>query len=188
MRYVLASASPRRRELLGKILSDFDVETADVDERAVDLSDPSELCMELARRKCLAVAAHRPEDCVIGCDTVVFVAGQVLGKPKDREDELRMLSLMSGSTHHVYTGVHLEAPGVSRSFFCRTGVKFWELTPEEMEAYASSADPYDKAGGYGIQSGAAVFCESTDGDYFNVMGLPVSMLYHELRDLGLPIL
>ena len=168
-----------------KIVRDFDIHTADVDERAVHITAPSELCMELARRKCLAVAVSCPDDCVIGCDTMVFADGKLLGKPRDKEDELRMLRILSGNTHHVYTGVHIEAPGISRSFFCRTAVRFSELSEKEMDDYASSSDPYDKAGGYGIQSGAGIYVESIDGDYFNVMGLPVAMLYRELRDLGL---
>ena len=185
MRFVLASASPRRRELMKKITPDFDVLTADVDERTVDISEPSLLCMELAREKCLAVACGRPGDCVIGCDTMVYAGGKLLGKPADKADALRMLRILSGNTHFVYTGVHIEAPGVSRSFFCRTAVRFSVMSETEMEAYASSPDPYDKAGGYGIQSGAGIYVEGIEGDYYNVMGLPVAMLYRELRDLGL---
>lgn len=185
MEYILASQSPRRKELLALILPSFSACPADVDESTAGHKEPGQLCMELARMKCLAVSKDNPDCCVIGSDTIVVAEGEILGKPTGHEDEMRMLRMLSGRTHSVLTGVHIEAPGISRSFFCTTLVHFASLSDEEMESYASSNDPYDKAGGYGIQSGAARFCTGIDGDYFNVMGLPVPRLYSELKQLGL---
>jgi len=185
MQYILASKSPRRKELFSLIVPEFRCETAQVDERSVTITKPDELCLELAKLKCRAIFRQHPDCCVIGSDTMVAVDGQLLGKPADREDELRMLRLLSGRRHEVYTGVHICAPGVDSGFVCCTGVYFLPLSEAEMAAYADTDDPYDKAGGYGVQSGAAKFCEKLDGCYFNVMGLPVSALYVKLRDLGL---
>ena len=185
MEYILASKSPRRKELFSLLVPQFACETAEVDERAVTITDPEVLCLELAKLKCRAVAKAHPDCCVIGSDTMVAVDGKLLGKPADREDELRMLRMLSGRRHEVYTGVHICAPGVDEGFVCCTGVYFKPLDESEMAAYADTDDPYDKAGGYGVQSGAAKFCERIDGCYFNVMGLPVSALYVELRQLGL---
>lgn len=185
MQFILASKSPRRRELLSLVLPQFDCAVADVDEHSIRWQEPGNLCLELARRKSRAVFETHRNAVVIGCDTVVSVDGQILGKPRDRDDELRMLRLLSGRRHEVYTGVYVTAPDQADGFVCCTGVTFLPLTEREMAEYADSADPYDKAGGYGVQSGAAKFCSRIDGCFFNVMGLPVSALYTHLREMRL---
>lgn len=183
MKLVLASKSPRRRELMALITPDFEAVCSDSDESGLETLSPEELCTQLARRKCFAVASGYPDGCVIGCDTVVYKYGEVLGKPRSKGDALRMLRLLSGSGHTVYTGVCVSLAGKAHEFCCRTGVRFFPIPEDELLRYADSDEPYDKAGGYAIQGGMARFIESIDGDYFNVMGLPVSRLYAELRRL-----
>lgn len=181
---ILASSSPRRKELLGLITPDFTVCAADIDERALSAPTPRELAGLLGRAKCAAVAQRRPADAVIGCDTVVDVDGQVLGKPRDRDDARRMIGLLSGRTHLVHTGVCIRWDGRERAFTDTTRVTFAPLSEAEIEAYIATPDPYDKAGAYGVQSGAAKFVQSIEGCYFNVMGFPVPRVYAVLKELG----
>ena len=181
---ILASQSPRRRELMGLITRDFTVQASDADEALAPGTPPGEAVEELALRKAEAVLALRPagEDAlVIGADTVVAVDGRILGKPRDREECLWMLSLLSGREHTVFTGVALLGRGVRRSFREEARVEFWPLSPEEMAWYASTPEPYDKAGGYGVQGAGALLARGIRGDFFTVMGLPVSRLWRELR-------
>lgn len=219
MRIVLASASPRRRELLGQIGLDFEVCVSDVEERA-DSVEPERVVEELSRQKAEAVleelerqkaeavlreleqqeaeksewtrGAGRAEDVlVIGADTVVVLDGQILGKPSDAEDAVGMLRRLSGRTHKVYTGVTLlyragteSAAGRTRrkSFHEMTKVAFYPMTEGEISAYVSSGDCKDKAGAYGIQGVFARFVKGIEGDYNNVVGLPVGRLYQEARE------
>ena len=180
MALILASASPRRRELLSLITKDFTVETSQVDEAAITAPTPAKLAQALADAKCRAVAAQHPEDIVIGCDTVVDYAGRVFGKPKDHEDALRMLRALSGAQHHVHTGVCIAYPGGEERFTVTTKVKFYPVEEAQLEAYAATGEPYDKAGAYAIQGGAAAFCEGLEGCYYNVMGFPVSRVARAL--------
>lgn len=180
MALILASASPRRRELLSLITKDFTVETSQVDEAAITAPTPAKLAQALADAKCRAVAAQHPEDIVIGCDTVVDYAGRVFGKPKDHEDALRMLRALSGAQHHVHTGVCIAYPGGEERFTVTTKVKFYPVGEAQLEAYAATGEPYDKAGAYAIQGGAAAFCEGLEGCYYNVMGFPVSRVARAL--------
>ena len=186
MRFILASGSPRRRELFSLICNDFDVITSEVDESSVQAVSPSDLCMELAELKCTSVASVYTDSCVIGADTIVCVGEAILGKPADRSDAQRMLQLLSGRSHHVLTGFCICAGGivVHRSY-CDTEVFFKELSSAEIDEYVDSGDPFDKAGAYGIQNGAAKFCTRIDGDFFNVVGLPVNMLYEALSTASL---
>ena len=183
---ILASASPRRRELFSLICSDFCVEVSDVDESSVSEKTPAELCMALSRLKAEDVASRHPDSCVIGADTIVCVDETVLGTPADRDDAFRMLSMLSGRSHHVLTGICVcyEGKTVSNTY-CDTEVFFKPLSPSEIDRYISSGDPFDKAGAYGIQNGAARFCEKINGDFFNVVGLPVNLLYETLTGSGL---
>lgn len=185
-RFILASGSPRRKELFGLIVNDFEVITSDVDESAVTAVSPSDLCIKLSELKCVSVASNHRDSCVIGADTIVCADGEILGKPADRDDAVRMLNLLSGRSHHVLTGVCICMNGdvIYRSC-CDTEVLFKELTPDEIDEYVNSGDPFDKAGAYGIQNGAARFCTGIKGDFFNVVGLPVNMLYEALRDASL---
>ncbi len=181
---ILSSKSPRRRELFSLITDRFVVFDADIDEDAVPVGAPEDYCQQLAQMKSAHAALRFPDDIVIGCDTIVELDGAILGKPRDRDDAARMLRLLSGTTHRVYTGVCVRTPETAESLYCRTAVTFYPLSDAEIDAYIETGDPFDKAGAYGIQSGAAKFIESIGGDYFNVMGLPVSRLYRLLRDLG----
>ncbi|MEA5051716.1 MAG: Maf family protein [Oscillospiraceae bacterium] len=182
---VLASKSPRRRELFSLVREKFVCAESHVDESVVRETDPAALCLALGTLKCGAVAQSYPRNPVVGCDTVVSFGGRILGKPRGREEALAMLRALSGNVHSVYTGVCVIAPAGRQTLTCRTDVEFYEIPEAELAAYVDSGDPYDKAGAYGIQGGAAKFVKGIEGDYFNVMGLPVSRLHVLLRSMGL---
>ncbi|MBO5565260.1 MAG: septum formation protein Maf [Lachnospiraceae bacterium] len=181
---ILASASPRRRELLELLHLPFTVVPAKGEEKT-SANDPGEIVEHLARHKADEVFTLHKDALIIGADTIVYAEGEVLGKPKDRDDAIRMITTLQGNTHQVYTGVCLkytdEAGNVRENCFHeKTDVTVYPMTDEEICAYADTEDPYDKAGGYGIQSGFTRYVRKIDGDYFTVMGLPVARLYHEL--------
>jgi septum formation protein len=198
-RIILASQSPRRRELLAQIGVPFTVEVSDTDEN-VSGTEPAVIVQELARRKALAVASHHAGEAVyvIGADTIVVYEGEILGKPKDTADARRMLRELSGNAHQVYTGVCvLEVPGDEggccedsapqggrrsireTAFAERTDVFVAPLTDVEIDAYIATGEPFDKAGSYGIQGIFARHIEKIEGDYTNVVGLPVGRLWRE---------
>lgn len=183
MGIILASSSPRRRELMALITPDYTVRTSDVDERAIRAETPALLAQKLAAAKCRAVAESCPEDVVIGCDTVVDVDGAVFGEPADRDDARRMIRVLAGRGHLVHTGVCIAAQGRELCFAATTKVVFDALSDAEIEAYIATDDPYDKAGAYGVQNGAAKFVAGIEGCYFNVMGFPVSRVYNALKEL-----
>jgi len=186
MNLILASGSPRRRELLEKIGVPFDVIVSECDEILPPDTPANEAAEMLAVRKAAAVAKSHPEAVVIGADTTVrLLDGRILGKPKDKADCIAMLHALSDSWHIVQTGVAIFWQGHSVSFAEDTWVQFAPLSDEEIEAYASSDEPYDKAGAYGIQGHAALFIPQIDGDYYNVMGLPLAKLYRYLKKFGL---
>ncbi|MCL2539646.1 MAG: Maf family protein [Oscillospiraceae bacterium] len=179
---VLASQSPRRRELFKLISEDFLVVEAMIEESLFSGESAGEQALKLAEMKCLRVCEKYPFDVVIGCDTLVELRGEVFGKPSDEEDAVRMLKALSGNTHSVFTGVCIRFPGEKTvRLCCKTKVSFWEMEEREMREYTASGDPLDKAGAYGIQGMAARYIREICGDYFNVMGLPVSSIYRELR-------
>ena len=185
MELILASASPRRRELLEKLQMPFAVVVSDCDETLPD-GIPAESAAEmLAVRKAAAVAKLHPDAIVIGADTTVILDGEILGKPADPADCKRMLHALSGRQHQVITGVAVFHGGRSLSFSDTTQVQFYPLTVEEIDAYAASDEPYDKAGAYGIQGQGALLIEGIRGDYYNVMGLPVAKLARILRKFGI---
>ena len=159
---ILASQSPRRKELLSLYTTDFTVCVSDFDEDAVTADTPARLVEQLARGKCLAVAKEHPGAVVLGCDTVVDVNGEVFGKPH------------SGATHYVHTGVCVSDGTRTESFVDTCKVTFFPLSEEEIERYAATEEPYDKAGAYAIQGRAAVWLDAIEGDYYTIMGLPVS--------------
>ena len=177
--FVLASKSPRRRELLKKIGLQAEMMTASVDESLIKNVPPENTVTELALLKATDVAKYFCGDTyVIGADTVVCVDDEILGKPKNIEDAKRMLRLLSGRSHFVYTGycvVHCKS-GVAVSKYEKTEVFFKELSDHEIDAYVKTREPMDKAGAYGIQEKGSLFIEKIDGDYFNVVGLPVCAL------------
>ena len=186
MKIVLASGSPRRKELLKQVGIEYEVITADCDEDTEE-ADPAKVVKELSYRKASAVLPKVKDAIVIGADTVVAYEGEILGKPKDEAEALDMLSLLSGRKHKVYTGVTLlyrtDKGKVVRSTFAEaTTVKMYDNHREDIKEYVASKEPLDKAGAYGIQGLGAVLVESISGDYNNVVGLPVARLVRELRE------
>ena len=179
MKLILASGSPRRKELLGNMgFSDFEVLKPDFDESAVTAPDPGALVEALSAGKAEAAAreGNDPEALLLAADTVVVLDGAVLGKPKDEADAFEMLSALSGRTHLVYTGVTLCRGGEVLTEHEISEVTFRTLTGEEIRNYIATKEPMDKAGAYGIQGFGALLVEGIRGDYFNVMGLPVCRL------------
>lgn len=181
---ILASASPRRRELLAKTGLEFEVVPFSGEE-IITKTRPEEIVTELARQKASEVAERCGEGTlVIGADTIVAKDGEILGKPADEADAVRMLTLLAGSVHQVYTGVCLiekEGGKSGERVFCEvTDVEFYPMSEAEIAAYAASGEPLDKAGAYGIQGKCAVYIKGIRGDYNNVVGLPLARLYHEL--------
>ena len=187
MSLILASASPRRRELMNLITSDFAVRTSDVDESALRAGSPAQLARVLATAKAEAVARQYPGQIVLGFDTAVDCGGEVFGKPHDQADALRMLRALSGRAHQVHTGVcvcTLPAPGQPmRAVACTetSSVHFAPIEEEDLAAYARTPEPYDKAGAYAIQGHAALWCTGIEGCYYNIMGLPVHRTAQLLR-------
>lgn len=182
MQIILASQSPRRRELLGLLKLPFSVEVADIDE-TMDPDKPA--ASEVARVsqiKAEAIACHE-DDIVIAADTIVVCDNAVLGKPKDEADAFRMLKLLSGRSHQVMTGLTVKKGAHMVSCTEITDIRFRSLSHQEILNYIATGEPMDKAGSYGIQGGAAVFAEHLNGDYYNVMGLPVCKLYKILRGM-----
>ena len=197
---ILASASPRRKELLEQIGAEFVICPAKGEE-VITETDPSAVVMQKAEEVAYGVLIYNeqhadlatPQDIlVIGADTVVAYENQILGKPKDEEDARRMLTMLSGKTHSVYTGVTFvfidkEGRTGEHCFFEKTDVCMYPLKEEEIDRYIQSGDPMDKAGSYGIQGRFAIHIKEIRGDYNNVVGLPVARLYQELQKLGVSI-
>lgn len=180
MDIILASASPRRKKLLSMIYDDFRVIPSDIREY-VPRNLEVEKCPEyLACAKTQEIAVQYSKAFVIGCDTSVIVDGKILNKPRNTNDARKMMNMLSGKTHKVITGCCLYYHNNSKSFSVSTEVEFYELTDEEIEQYVNTSEPYDKAGGYGIQSKGALFVKSINGDYYNIVGLPVSRLKREI--------
>lgn len=179
---ILASASPRRSELMTLAGFEFDVICADIDEIVPENARPQEVVMSLALQKAQAVAKDHGKSAVVGSDTVVALDGKILGKPHSEKEAVEMLRSLSGRTHKVYTGVAIVCGDKVTNFFDETEVEFYPLTDEEIFDYVATGEPMDKAGAYGIQGRGAVLVKRINGDYFNVMGLPISKVYRELKD------
>ena len=179
---VLASASPRRLELLSAVADDITVEPSDVDESAVGARSPRALVRELSRRKALSVAARAENrgKVVIGADTVVYL-DKLYGKPRDRADAIRMLTELNGREHSVFTGVTVVRYGWTRTFSVRSAVKFRNMTAHEIEEYVDGHRPYDKAGAYAVQEGVVV--GSYRGSLTNIIGLPMEKLVKVLKEV-----
>ena len=189
MDMILASQSPRRRELLERMGLTFTVHAADIDEHMDRSLAPDKLVEAISREKAAAAAGDfGPDHLIIAADTVVALDGDVLGKPRDETDARAMLSRLSGREHQVFTGftVRRGEQAVTRSE--RTLVKFRDLEPREIDAYIATGEPMDKAGAYGIQNLGGLFVEGIHGDYFNVMGLPVCALGQVLKEFGVSCL
>ncbi len=178
---ILASASPRRAELLRNAGIPFTVAPAHLREEPLPNETPLKYAQRLARDKASAIFASHPEDAVLGADTVVVVDEHLLEKPTDAADAVRMLGLLSGRTHQVITGVCVIAPGFARTEAEVTHVRFSELSNDEIAAYVRTGEPMDKAGAYAIQGIASRWAERIEGCYFNVVGLPMPRVYRLLR-------
>ena len=183
MTLILASASPRRKELLEKFGVPFIIRAADIDETMDTAKSPYDEVGRVSRLKALATPAEA-EDILIAADTIVVCEDKVLGKPKDAAEAADMLRLLSGRDHQVMTGCTVLRGEKSVTFTEVTDIHFRELSEKEIAKYVASGEPMDKAGSYGIQGGAALFCERMVGDYYNVMGLPVCRLGQVLKELA----
>ena len=177
---ILASASPRRKEILELADLKFDVMPSDAQEITTKTA-PNEVVMELASIKAKDIyKKSEKQSMVVGADTVVAYQGQILGKPADEADAKRMLTMLSGQTHEVYTGVCLIEDGEAKTFYEETKVTFYEISDEQIDRYIKTGEPMDKAGSYGIQGKAAVFIKGIEGDYYNVVGFPIARFLQEI--------
>lgn len=189
MELILASQSPRRRELLARMGLSFTVSVADIDETMDDAKKPFDEVARLSAQKAAAIAETAPADAVIvAADTVVVLEDRVLGKPHSTEEAAAMLSALSGRDHQVMTGVTVRRGDKTVTDTVVTHVWFRPLSRAEIDAYVASGEPMDKAGAYGIQGLAGLFVERLDGDYYNVMGLPICRLCAMLRSVGVEVL
>ena len=183
MNLILASASPRRKELLGLFHIPFQIRVADIDETMDAAKSPFDEVARVSSLKAMATP-RASDDVVVAADTIVVCEDRVLGKPRSAEEAVAMLSLLSGREHQVMTGVTVICGEKSKTFTEVTDIHFRELTEKEIRAYVATGEPMDKAGAYGIQGGAALFCTHMVGDYYNVMGLPVCRLGQLLREMA----
>lgn len=184
MKLILASQSPRRCEILKNAGYDFEIKPADIDEVVDEKLLPSELVCSLATQKAEAVynnLNNKDDVVVIGSDTIVSLGNKVLGKPKDKQQAFEMLKSLSGKQHEVYTGVCLKSKDKTISFYDCTKVEFYELNDEQIKAYIETGEPMDKAGSYGIQAKGCILVKGIVGDYFSVMGFPISKTARELE-------
>jgi len=183
---ILASASPRRADLLRAIGVDFEVAPSQVQERPHAGEAPADYITRLARAKVVSIARQRGQGLVIGADTIVVLDGKILGKPADEADAARMLRSLSGRWHAVMTGVALYNAATKQEVadYDKTLVRFGQMSEQEIEWYVKSGEPMDKAGAYGIQGLASLFVEEVAGNYFNVVGLPLPLVYRLARRLG----
>jgi septum formation protein len=184
--FILASASPRRIELLKGFGLSFDVIPSGADESFRPGETPRDHVRRISGAKALAVAADHPDAWVLGADTIVVIDGRVLGKPKDKEDARNMLRLLSGQEHSVYTGFSIvgKAKALLRQRVVRSVVVFRRISEDELEWYVNSDEPYDKAGGYAVQEKGGLFARRIRGSYSNVIGLPVSEVFEVLKEIG----
>lgn len=178
---ILASASPRRKELLTTAGVEFEVCVKEVDETVPEGTEPVEAAKLTASKKAAAVAESHAEDIVIGADTIVVANKKILGKPKDKADAAAMLRMLSGIEHEVVTGVCIIGGRKTETFARVSRVKFYELTDEEIESYVATGEPVDKAGSYGIQGRGCTLVEHIEGDYFNIVGLPVAEVVRRIK-------
>jgi septum formation protein len=181
---VLASGSPRRKELLEQLHLSFTVHVSSVEEIFDHTQSPYDIVMSLAVQKANDVAGQYRDAYVIGSDTVVVYDGKILGKPVDELEAEKMLHMLSGHTHEVVTGVAVVHQGEAVTFYEKADVTFWELTKEEVTQYVKTGEPMDKAGAYGIQGLGAALVKKLEGDYYAVVGLPLSKTLRELQKAG----
>ena len=183
MKIILASASPRRQELLKRLYSDFIVEPADIDETLPEDISPEFAPVFLAAEKAHAISSRYPQDMVIASDTVVICDHKIMGKPLNEEDAREMLHSLSGRTHKVITGCCIQLGEQSTAFSEESYVTFYPLNEKEIEEYLATGEPMGKAGAYGIQGLGALFVQKIEGDFYNIVGFPIARLRREIRDL-----
>lgn len=181
MTFILASQSPRRKELLQRILPEFKIVPAEIDEKVNEDDTPIEYVQKMAREKAQQIAETHPDEIVIGCDTIVALGHKILGKPVSREDGFNMLSELSGKTHDVYTSVILLKNKQELEKTVLAKVEFYPLTEHDINHYLETNEYVDKAGAYGIQGQGALFVKQIEGDYYSIMGLPIATLYRMLQ-------
>lgn len=178
---VLASGSPRRSEIMSSVGWPFTKDVPDIDESERDGESPENYVCRLAREKAQAVAGSHPGEIVLAADTTVVIDGKIIGKPTDEEHAREMIQMLSGNWHEVLTGVAVARNGNAEVGMQRTRVKFARMNEKEIEYLVSEGDPLDKAGAYAVQAQAALFIEAIDGDYWNVVGLPISLVYEMVK-------
>ena len=190
MKIILASKSPRRKEILEVMGVEFETDVADVDESVSDTLSPVEAVCEISKRKAKAVLErHSDDEIVISADTVVVIDGKIIGKPKDKEDAFNIIKSLSGRTHEVYTGFTVCGQGRTKTDFEVTKVHFKELCDDDIRRYVATGEPMDKAGAYGIQQKGNLFVEYIYGDYYNVVGFPISKICVTIKEIfGINIL
>lgn len=183
MNIILASGSPRRKEILENANLKFSIITSDIDERIFENEEPIQLVLRLAFEKCMSVAQNNPSDLVIGADTIVVLDNEILGKPKNEEEAFNMLSKLSNREHQVITGMSIVNLENEKKIvdYAISNVKFKKLTDQDIKDYISTKECLDKAGSYGIQGYGALLVEEIKGDYFNIVGLPISKLSDILK-------
>tara|TARA_Y100001970_G_C13969838_1_gene717587 strand:+ start:66 stop:650 length:585 start_codon:yes stop_codon:yes gene_type:complete len=191
MKYILASTSPRRQQLLKKLQLTFDILPPNVDESSI-FSDgnPENFCIKLAKLKASDISQHYPNELVIGADTIVVIGEEILGKPTSKKIAIKMLEKLSGNIHQVYTGVCLKSENnkIDHTFAEITSVRFHNLNQQDILHYIEKYQPYDKAGSYGIQDWSTTFIKEIKGCYDNVVGFPLSRFYQELKKLNINLL
>ena len=187
---ILASGSPRRRELMSQVGLDFTVVTSDADENIKEM-EPEDYVRELSSVKAQSVleqyADKEDSVIVIGADTIVYHKGEILTKPKNEEDAFRILKSLEGQIHQVYTGVTICSAHKNVSFYEKTDVWVYDMTDEEIRDYISTGEPMDKAGSYGIQGLFGIYVKGICGDYNNVVGLPIARLFYEMKKSGIDL-
>ncbi|MDA1477449.1 Maf family protein [Bacillus changyiensis] len=183
--FILASQSPRRKELLDLLQFPYSIVVSETEEKINRNFSPEENVKWLAEQKVQEIAERYPEAVVLGADTIVCFDDVYLGKPKDTEDAERMLRMLSGKTHSVFTGVCIKSTDKSVTFYNETEVTFWPLEEEDISAYIKTGEPFDKAGSYGIQGKGALFVKQIKGDYYSVVGLPISKTMRMLKKFEL---
>ena len=190
MKIILASKSPRRKEILETMGVSFEIDVADVDESVEESFSPVEAVCEISKRKAGKVAErHGKDEIVVSADTVVVIDGKIIGKPRDTEDAFSILKNLSGKTHEVYTGFTVCGNGKTKTDFEVTKVHFKELCDDDIRRYIATGEPMDKAGAYGIQQKGNLFVDYIHGDYYNVVGFPISKICVTIKELfGINIL
>lgn len=187
---ILASGSPRRKQILEQVGLNFTVEVSDYEEKSIPGVSPSEFVETLSLEKANVVAKNHNDAIIIGADTIVVLDNQILGKPKTKQDAREMLKKLSGNTHSVFTGFTIIDTVNKRTItnHVETKIRFKNLSEEEIRAYIETGEPMDKAGAYGVQDKGALFVEHIEGDYSSVMGLPIVKIFEILKELGIDIL